>query len=101
MDGIFAWVLSQWRYKMFLTTSTIKAKRLFLKEKPKPAHLLLYSCATLIRASVPLTEGIAAVGKLDKGIYSLPADRMRTGLNVSACLYRLPFRDQRHHYYQT
>jgi hypothetical protein len=56
---------------VFFTTSTVKAKPLLSKAKQKPAHLLLSSPATLIRASVPLTEGIAVVGKFDNSIYSL------------------------------
>jgi hypothetical protein len=56
---------------VFFSTSTVKAKPLLLKTNQKPAHLLLSSPATLIRASVPLTEGIAAVGKLQNKIHSL------------------------------
>jgi hypothetical protein len=77
-------VLSQGRYKVFFTTSTVKAKPLFSIEKQKPAQLLLSSFATLIRASVPLTEGIAAVGKFHNNIHSLLL--VGCALSSMACL---------------
>ncbi|MNI44674.1 hypothetical protein D3C73_990600 [compost metagenome] len=77
-------LLSQGRYKVFFTTSTVKAKPLFSIEKQKPAQLLLSSFATLIRASVPLTEGIAAVGKFHNNIHSLLL--VGCALSSMACL---------------
>jgi hypothetical protein len=40
MGGTFAWLRLSGVTKNVFSTSTSKAKQLFLKEKPKPAHLL-------------------------------------------------------------